>query len=70
MLSISATEIAQLRADSRELNLMRPQYAVLDKWYKNMVESGAVIEKDASDLSPKRVSKATQKAIDLKNNIK
>ncbi len=69
MVSISATELAQLRADSRELHLMKPQYAVLDKWYKNMNQAGATGGQDASEASPTktRVSKATQRAIDMKN---
>lgn len=69
MVSISATELGTLRAAQTELNLMKPQFATLEKWHKNMSAAGATGGQDASEASPTkaRVSKATQRAIDMKN---
>lgn len=69
MVSISATELGTLRAAEKELSLMKPQFEMLDKWYKNMSAAGATGGQDASEASPTktRVSKATQRAIDMKN---
>ena len=72
MVSISAAELGTLRAAQKELSIMKPQFEMLDKWHKNMKEAGATGGQDASEADPtkKRVSKATQKAIDIKNGKK
>lgn len=70
MVSISASELGQLRAAQTELNIMKPQFEMLQKWSKNMKEAGATGGQDASEATPekKRVSRATQKAIDMKKS--
>lgn len=72
MVSISATELGTLRAAQKELSIMKPQFEMLDKWHKNMNAAGATGGQDASDATPnkKKVSRATQKAIDMKNSQK
>lgn len=72
MLSISATELGILRAAQKELNLIKPQFEMLDKWHKNMSAAGATGGQDASDANPTKrtVSRATQKAIDMKKSQK
>lgn len=70
MVSISATELASLRAAQNQLNIIKPQFEILEKWHKNMKESGATGSQDASEATPNktRVSKATQRAIDMKKS--
>lgn len=70
MVSISATELASLRAAQNQLNIIKPQYEILEKWHKSMKEAGATGSQDASEATPTktRVSKATQRAIDMKNS--
>ncbi len=70
MVSISATELATLRADAAQWTANSGRFQVLEKWYGNMKEAGAVPEKDASDNTSKTTSKATQRAIDIKNSRK
>lgn len=70
MVSISATELGTLRTAQKELSIIKPQFEMLEKWHKNMNAAGASGSQDASEAIPnqKKVSKATQRAIDMKKS--
>lgn len=73
MAMISATELQTLRTSAAEWIAKKGEYEVLNTWYNNMKASGSIPQRDVSDAvvgEQKKVSKATQKAIDAKRKIR
>ncbi|HLO43910.1 MAG TPA: hypothetical protein VK175_06220 [Leadbetterella sp.] len=71
--AIGAAELEQLRADAGEWVANKAELTQLRAWKANgskpNVMNGAVDAADAVSTPPKKVSAATQKAIDLKNKM-
>lgn len=71
MVSISAVELSQLRADASQWRQNSGRFEVLNTWYNNMKNAGVTHDSDASDNKPltKRVSKGNAKAIAIAENM-
>ncbi|GGD45020.1 hypothetical protein GCM10011514_06290 [Emticicia aquatilis] len=71
MVSISATELAALRADATEWNQKKGRYEVLNTWYDNMKAAGVTHDGDAADNKPsvKRQSKGNARAIAIAEKL-